>query len=1048
MSSNVPRVAVAAEGPRLRVGQGLQFKLAVLFVIVTLILGIAAWQIGRVLVQSNLVSDTQRYQRESGLRLVQEIEARLEQSRVLASTLAELGASGEPRSWTARVPALVAGSGLGDLIAGVGWWPEPASRSAPRESRYWLASAAGALQSREDYNDPRAIAYWQEPWYTPARYAASGACVWSVVHAERLSQRRVVGCTLPLRDAKGFRGAVTVLLAVEGLDELLRKVSNGQSGYALLADRDNRLMAMTGLAAAKLADDPPRNLAELAKRLPPFNTLALELHQRDETFLSRSVQSPLYDAALISALKDGTRDASRQEAESVLALIWNAGASGASKTPDAESLAELRIRDDALIEQDASATVFELPGPYWKLIRVTSAREGVAGAQYFFTQTLVVVVGSVVVTLLLIYAGVRMLILRPLARMATRLSDARTLEESIHLQLEARSRNELGVIGHWYNERVRQLREAMDRAMTHQSQLIVESGERARADEQSLRLRERSQAISTSVADAAITVDARGLIEDMNAPAERLTNVVLRIARGKPCGEVLHLRLANQGGVAPDFAASVVASSSRIEHSDGLFLHVEGRSEREIQLIGSPLRGPGGRSLGAVLVFRPREAASTGAPGRLVIDRRSVDPVTGLPTRPACDRRLRALLESAKLQLRTHALIVGDVDRLRHVNETLGLQAGDEVLVRVAETLVSVTPGADVFRLGADSFAMVLEGTDETDARRIGRLLCDSLAATQFQWADKKISVTASFGLVLFDGGIEHPMELLRRAEDACAAAKAAGRNTLRRYETSMNRRESAADQGLWVRRIRAGLDEGLLHLTTQAMQCADSFAREGAAFEVSLALEDEEGFWAEPATFLPIAERTGLVAEVERWAITQTFEHLARSPAALERLAFCCLPLSPQTVSEGATLELIAHQFQAHAGMPASKLCFVLREATLSEAPGPSHTFCEAMRSLGCRVAIDHFMARGVGAIDLLRRLPAEFIRIDARHFVDVAGDAVDQAIADSMIRLARTLQRRVIVAEIGDDSARDTWKRMGADYLQGLSIARPSPVVFTTNG
>lgn len=1044
MSPNAPRVPVVEAGPRLRVGQGLQFKLALLFVLVTLVLGLTAWQVGRELVQNHLVADTGRYQRESGLRLVQQMDASLEQARVLANTLAEFGMGSDPAIWASRVPVLVTGSGLGDLVAGVGWWPEPATGNAPRDSRFWLADSVGALQLRADYNDARAIEYWHEPWYTPARYASPGACAWSLVHPERLARRSVVTCTMPLRDAKGFRGAITVLLAVDALEKLLREAGAGQSGYALLVDRDNNLIATTGAAAEKLGTERPRNLAELAKRMPPFNTLALELHQRDEAFLSRSVQSPLYDAALISELREGTRDASRQEAESMLALIWNTSAAAASQNP--EDLAELRIRDDALLMHDGSAVVFELSRPYWKLIRVTSSREGVAGAQYFFSQTLIVVIGSLVLTLLLIYAGIRMLILKPLARMAGKLSDVRTVEESIHLQLEARAHNELGVIGHWYNQRVRQLREAMDRALTHQSQLVVESGERARADEQSLRLRERVAALLSSVTDAAITVDARGLIEDMNGPAERLTGVQLRSARGRACNEVLHLRLANQAGAATDFAASVIASSSRIEHSDGLFLHVEGRSEREIQLTGSPLRGPGGRSLGAVLVFRPREAA-TAAPNRLVIDRRSVDPVTGLPTRPACDRRLRALIESAKLQLRTHALIVGDVDRLRYINETLGMQAGDEVLVRVAETLVSVTPGADAFRLGADSFALVLEGTDETDARRIGRLLCDTLATTQFQWGDRKVAVTASFGLVLFEGDVEHPMELLRRAEDACAAAKAAGRNTLRRYEPSMNRRESAADEGIWVRRIRAGLDEGLLHLTTQWMRCADPHAREGAAFEVSLALEDEEGFWAEPAAFMPVAERTGLAAEVERWVIGQTFEHLSRSPAVMDRLAFCCLSLSPQTISEGATLELIAQLFQRHPEVPPAKLCFVVRESTLTEAPGPAYTFCEAMRSLGCRVAIDHFMARGVGAIELLRRLPAEFVRVDARHFVDVAGDAVDQAIADSMIRLSRTLQRRVIVTEIGDEAARDTWKRMGADYLQGLVIARPSPVVFTTN-
>lgn len=1041
MSPNAPSVIAQAERPRLRFFHRLQSRLGLLFIAVTLLLLLVAWQSGKALVQGHLVGDVRRYQHESGLRLVREVEARLQLAQVLASALAELSSTGAPSDWVPRVPALVAQSGLGDLIAAVGWWPEPVSGAAGRDSRFWLADGVGALQLRGDYNESRAIAYSDEPWYTPARYAAAGECYWTRVYTERLSQRKVVGCTLPLRDGKQTGGAVTVLLDTALVERLLRTVSAGQAGYALLVDRDNRLIATSGAAVGTLGAAAPRSLAELAQRIPSFNTLALDLHQRDEDFLSRAAQSPLYDATRVAALKVGTRDASRQEAESDLALIWNASCPRGERP-----LEELRIRQDGVLGEDASGTIFELPSPYWKLIRVTPEREGVAGAQYFFGQTLLIVSGALALTLLLVFLGLHVLVLRPLARMAARLSDARTLEESLHLQLDERPSSELGVIAHWYNARVRQLRDSMDRVLSQQSQLLVESSERARADEQSLRLRERAAAVLTSVADAAIVVDARGMVEDMNAPAERLTGASLRAVRGRPCSEIFHVRLSNRGGAVADFAASVIASGGRIEHSDGLFLHVEGRSEREIQLSGSPLRGPGGRSLGAVLVFRPRDAQATSP--KVVIERRSVDSVTGLPTRAACDRRIRALLESVpRLQSRRHALLVGDIDRLRNVNQLMGMQAGDEVLVRVAESLVASAPGADIFRLGGDAFAVLIEDSTSEDALRIGRGMCEALATLPLKWAERELTVTASFGLVLFEPGNEHPMELLRRAEDACLTAKQAGRNTVRVYDPSMTR-PPATSEAIWVRRIRSGLDEGLLRLISQSIAPAELHQREGAVFEVSLALEDEEGFWAEAANFLPVAERTGLVAEVERWVLRQTLEQLARSPAVVGRLAFCCITLSAQTVAEGATLELIAQLFQEHPEVPPGRVCLVMRETVLHDAPGPALTFCESLRSLGCRVALDHFNPQGVADADLLQRLPAHFMRIDARHFVDVVGSPLEQSIADSAIRLARTLERRVIVTGIGDEAARDTWKRLGADYLQGLVVARPSPVVFSVKG
>lgn len=1038
MIEQQPGKAGEAEGARLGLTQGLQFRLALVFFLVAATLVAAAYFAGRALVQSRLVEDARRQQQDSGQRLADDIAHRLQLAQVLAGSIGQLAAERQP-DWSGRLPGLVGNSGLNGLLAGVGWWPEPASPTAPRSSRFWLADSVGGLQARDDYNDPRVIAYWQEAWYTPARFAPAGQCHWTPVREESLSRRRVAGCTLPVRRGETLLGAVTVLLDTASLEKTLRTSAEQQNGYALLVDRHNGLIALAGVAEQKLAGGGrPQNLAQLAQQQPAFNQLALDMHRRDEAFLSRAVQSPLYSAAVVTELRDATREGSRQDAESSLALIWNR--SGA-RAP-AAAVTELPLPSDPLLGENSVVTVFEIEAPYWKLIRVTPAAAGMAGAHYFFMQTLVVTTGLVVATLLLVFAAIRLWLLRPLARMARALTDRRATEQSLHITLDASAPSELGVIGHWYNERVRQLREAMDRVMSQQSQLIVEAGERGRADEQSLRLRERSNALMASVNDAILVVDAHGNVEDLNAAAERLTGVTLRKAFGRPCREVLPLRLANQGGAAPDLAAGIVASSSRIEYSDGLFLTTEGGREREIHLSGLPLRGPGERALGAVLVFRPRETP-VGTP-KLVIDRRSVDAVTGLPTRAACDRRLRVLIDGLRLQARPHALLVLDIDRLRQVNETLGQAAGDEVLSGTAQLLVGLVPGAEVFRLGGDSFAVVLEQTDEESARRAARDIVQSLAAHRFAWQDRNVSVTASVGLVCFDSDPGHPLELIRRAQDACAAAKAAGRSTWKLHVPDMVR-DTGTDEALWVRRIRAGLDEGLLHLTTQPIQPADMHQREGTVFEVSLALEDEEGFWAEPDAFLPAAERNGLVAEVERWALRQTLEHLARNPSVLDRMAFCCVSLSAATVSDGTTLELLAQLFQQHPQVPPRQLCLNLREAVLADVPSAALSFAEAMHSLGCRVSIDHFAVRGAASADLVRRVAADLVRIDARHFMDVAGDAVDQVLADSMIRLARTLQRRVIVTEIVRDTARDAWRRLGADYLHGLALARPSPVVFT---
>lgn len=1019
-----------ADGPRLAPQYRLRVRLGALFFVLSAAFVLVAWQAGTFLQRDRVLQEAQRYPLESGLRLSQQVEDWLERSRLLAAHLADARTADAIES-PARVASLIEASGLAPLLLGVGWWPEPAAPDAPRNSRFWLMDAQGALQARRDYNDPRAIAYWREAWYTPARYGASGRCYWTPVFVEPLSRRRVLGCTLPVREASRLVGMVTVLLDAEALQRSLRSATAAQPGYVLLADRDNTLIALAGRAET-LDAQRPRNLAQLAQAAPALNPLALALHARDAAFQESALRSANHDPAQIAALKDGTRDFSTQEARSALALIRQAR--DGSPNGAAETLA---LADDPVLHAPASAAVFELPGAYWKLVRVTAADEGVGGAQRLFTQTVAILGGALALILLLAFLFIDGSVVRPLRRMTQTLSDARSLDESLHLHLEAHTRSEVGVIGHRYNERLRQLREAMDRVLLQQSRLVLEATERGRNEDQTLRLRERTATLLQALSEAVILLDARNLVEDLNAAAERLTGSSARALRGKPVTEALALRLQRDG----THPLAAPPGEQRIEFADGVFLKPEGRAEREVQLLAAPVRG-GGKPLGTVLVLRARDT-QTASPTvqKLVIDRRSLDPLTGLATRLACDRRLRALLDGAGLQARRHALVVADIDGLRRINERHGRAAGDEALARLAEALAA---RGETFRLSADGFALLLEDQDPAAAAAVAQEVSAHVQGLSMRVGDAAFRISASFGVLGLDTQADAPMELLRRAEDACAAAKAAGPGAVRVYEPGMSAEAERVDDARWARRIQSGLQENLLHLTTTWVGAREPLAAEGAVYEVALSLEDEEGFWAEPAQFLPAAQRTGLVAAVECHGLRLLIEHLARDPALCERVALCCYALSPQTVADGATLEGLAQLLQTYPQVPSSRLCFVLREDVLHDVPGPAATFCDALRSLGAQVCVEQFLPRGAGALELLRRLPVQVLRVDARAFGDPARDPFDQALADAAQKLARGLGARLMVAGLEREPLRDAWLQRGADYVQGPAVARVSPVVF----
>lgn len=1030
--------------------QGLQFKLALVLLIALLLLSAGTWMVGRTLVQGGLMDDAYRYQRESAQRIADRLTVLADQVQGLGATLTTLALQPGPTSRAslqALAPGMVERHPASELIIGFGIWPLPRTLdpAAERASLFWERDASGVFKQRADYNDPRAVPYFKESWFTPARYAAADRCYWTPVYREALIRQEVITCTLPLRDVRGFIGVATVSLSTIRLNEWFARQTADGTGYSLLVGRDNRLLGISDLAARRFGAKPPGNIVELAQALPAFNALALGLHQQDEAFVSAAVQSPLYEAKTVSALKDGTRNLSRQEAERALATIWNGAA---ARERRAEAPRQLQMANDAVLREPSLAMMVQLPQTYWRLIRANSERQGFGGVQFLFNRTLLIILTAVLLALLGLYVAIDRLVLRPLRRMTGELTQAESAEDALHLQFDESSDNEIGVLSHWHNERVRQLREMMERTVATNSQLLVESDDRRSAQEALAKAQERASLALQAVADGVIMTNERGLVEEINPVAEQLVGTALRNARGRNLGEVFQVRLGQESGNAStNLAELAIQRGIPLEYAGNIFLLREHQAELELHLTVTPIRTRLNRVIGTIVVFRPIAASETTS--TVSADRRMVDGVTGLPNRLACDRALRRQLDGLGIDTRPHVLLVIDIDHLKRVNDTAGQQAGDEVLTRMGESLVSkVGSVGEVFRLGADEFAVVLNNFDVDRARTFAEALRELLGNSRIYWESRLINVTVSIGIVAITDEASGPVDLLRRAEDACGAAKRAGRNTVAVYDPSLDRSERNVEDAVWVKRIRNGLEQNLFHMTTQWVMASANLQAEGQVFEILLALEDEEGFWASPPAFMAVAERHHLIPEMDRWVLRSTLAHLARQPETLKQLSFCTISLSSSTLSDHSLVEYLAEQFLRHPEVPPSKLCFELREDSLSEFPNQAQTFCEAMRSLGVRVAVGNFVGRSPADVALVRRLNIDLLKVDALEFRGLSGDPVEQTLADSVIRLARTLRKRVIVTNISDPAALETWRRLGGDYLQGLNIAKPSPVVFYTPG
>lgn len=1023
--------------------QGLQFKLAVLFLLLFVLLSVGALWSSRTLVQQNLLVDSYRYDEASGQQLASGLRALSDDAQTLAGSLAQLAATPgiSQEALRSAAPRLLRGRPYAGLIADFGIWPEPnvLYPGQERASLFWTRHD-GKSELRGDYNDPRSVPYYHEKWYTPGRYASEERGYWTGIRTETLSKQTVLTVGIPIRDSRGFLGVATVSLALEALSSYVAGPASLGSGYSLLLDENNRLLAASGTPAPLTPGTP---LAEIAQRQANYSALALALHKLDEQRHSEISKASLYDASQVSALRDGSRELSRQEAEEILGGIWRGLLPGADQ---AKAPLRLDLAQAPPDGEPAYSILFELAGTNWKLLRITSTVEGFAGANHLFQTSLLVSLALVAMALLAVLLVVRILLVLPLQRMTRQLANSATLDEALNLVLDESPRNEVGLLAHWQNERVRQLRESIDNARSARVQLSAESNERKSMQEQLLRAHERTALALQAVSDAIITTDERGVVDDMNPVAELLTGMSLREARGRRLEEVLRLQQAGAAETSENLAEQTMRRGTRLDLSEGLRMKPHNAAERDLVLRAAPIRARG-RLMGAVLVFHERLRRELSAGDSFGIGQELLDPLTGLRTHAACKRRVSSLIEQSTQNNQGHALLYLDLDHLKRINDLGGVPAGDDVLIRVAETLANAAPVShDVYRLAADQFAVVLEAVDEASAMAVAEQLRASLLSARFYWESQPLAITTSIGVCCFDRQLT-ALEVLRRADDACVAAKRAGRNRVMNYNNAMDRDVRAVDDDAWVRCIQRGLDEDLFHLRSQWIVASSDYAAEGHAYEMLLALEDDEGFWAGPGAFMPTAERHQLTPTIDRWVISQTLRHLQERPELVESLAFVSINLSALSLVDHGFLEFLALKLEPLPQL-AGKLCFEVREQGLSEHPQAAMLTCEVLHRLGCKIAVDHYFGRHMAELELLRKLPVDFAKVDAQTFKNLGSDPVEQILAESTLRMVRQLRRRVVVYNIDDLKMTETWRKLGADYFQGYAFAKPSPVLFQPPG
>jgi diguanylate cyclase (GGDEF)-like protein/PAS domain S-box-containing protein len=411
------------------------------------------------------------------------------------------------------------------------------------------------------------------------------------------------------------------------------------------------------------------------------------------------------------------------------------------------------------------------------------------------------------------------------------------------------------------------------------------------------------------------------------------------------------------------------------------------------------------------------------------------DALTGLPNRTLFVHRLQRALERTSVLPSRVGVFVVDLDHFKVINDSLGHELGDALLIEVAGRLRDcVRPGDMVARLGGDEFALMCEDATDTDrVESIAERIAEGLDAP-IEIAGRAIHVRASVGVALPTSTNATAASLLRDADVALYQAKDRGRGGHAIFEET--HRALAVTRLETESELRRALPAGELRVHYQPTVNLESGCTTGAEALVRWA-HPTRGM-IRPTEFIPIAEQTDLIDTVGRWVLKEACRQLAEWSAepATAMLSVAVNLSARQLCQPGLTSEVALVIGQL--GIDPAKLCLEITESALMVDLDRAIQAVRELKTLGLRIAVDDF-GTGYSSLSYLTRLPVDVVKIDRSFISAIAHDDQDRAITRGIIDLAHSLRLEVVAEGVETDEQRALLQEMGCDLAQGFLFARP---------
>jgi diguanylate cyclase (GGDEF)-like protein/PAS domain S-box-containing protein len=409
------------------------------------------------------------------------------------------------------------------------------------------------------------------------------------------------------------------------------------------------------------------------------------------------------------------------------------------------------------------------------------------------------------------------------------------------------------------------------------------------------------------------------------------------------------------------------------------------------------------------------------------------DSLTGLYNRHRFQIELERMLAESGRHRAPSSLLYFDLDEFKTINDHFGHKAGDALLIRVAGEVSGLTRRNEMlFRLGGDEFAVLMPSADRAQAEALAERIVRAIAQIPFRLEGQTLHISSSLGIAHYPEHAADQDQLVACADAAMYQAKQAGKNAWRAYRADLDTTPEMVNRLSWNDRLARALEHDLFELHFQGVY--HTRTRKLVHVEALIRLRDEtSGELVPPNLFIPVAEKSNKILEIDRWVLGQAVRLLAERPYAPP----IAVNISGRSFDDPGLPAFIGDLLREHQADPARLLIEITETAAVSDLTD-AERFIEAIKQTGCGVCLDDFGA-GFASFAYLKHIRVDTIKLDGMFIRNLPHDHDNQVFVRGMVEVARGLGKTTVAECVEDEATLELLANLGVDKAQGYHLDRP---------